>query len=104
MGAGSNYDRMEEGEAADPAASERIRRIGYYEEIFDEAVRLLRSGVPLSGAPDFQEKIQELADYYDSPEWLEDFEADEAGLLPADLKRGVLSEDGVYNLLDEFEL
>ena len=27
--------------------------------------------------------------------------ADEAGLLPKDLKRGVLSEDGIYNLLEE---
>ena len=35
--------------------------------------------------------------------WLSDFEADEAGLLPPDLKRGVLSEDGIYNLLEEYK-
>ena len=29
-----------------------------------------------------------------------DFELDEEGKLPADLKRGVLSEDGIYNLLE----
>ena len=34
---------------------------------------------------------------------LSDFEADEAGLLPPDLKRGVLSEDGIYNLLEEYK-
>ena len=28
-------------------------------------------------------------------------EPDEAGLLPAGLKRGVLSEDGVWNLLED---
>ena len=28
---------------------------------------------------------------------------DEAGLLPPDLKRGVLSEDGVYDLLSEYD-
>ena len=28
---------------------------------------------------------------------------DEAGLLPKDLKRGVLSEDGVYHLLADLE-
>ena len=33
--------------------------------------------------------------------WREDFEADEAGLVPKDLKRGVLSEDGLYNLLGD---
>ena len=30
-----------------------------------------------------------------------DFEADEAGKLPPDLKRGVLSEDGVYDILSD---
>ena len=34
---------------------------------------------------------------------LSDFEADEAGLLPPDLKRGFLSEDGIYNLLGDFK-
>ena len=41
--------------------------------------------------------------YYTSPAWRTDFEADEAGLLPPDLKRGVLSEDGIYNLLEEYK-
>ena len=31
----------------------------------------------------------------------DDFEADEEGKLPADLKRGVLSEDAVYDLITE---
>ena len=34
--------------------------------------------------------------------WKQDFADDEAGLLPPDLKRGVLSEDGVFDLLDEY--
>lgn len=34
---------------------------------------------------------------------LTDFEADEAGLLPPDLKRDVLSEDGIFNLLEEYK-
>jgi len=42
-----------------------------------------------------------LIDYYEGPLWREDFEADEAGKLPKDLKRGVLSEDAVYNLLTD---
>ena len=33
-------------------------------------------------------------------EWKKDFEDDEKGLLPKELKRGVLSEDGIYNLRD----
>lgn len=46
--------------------------------------------------------IAELEAYYTSPDWRADFEADEAGLLPHGLKRGVLSEDGIYNLLEEY--
>ena len=44
-----------------------------------------------------------LEEYYTSGEWRGDYEADEAGLLPPDLKRGVLSQDGVYNLLEHFK-
>lgn len=31
--------------------------------------------------------------------WLADYTLDEAGLLPPDLPRGVLSQDGLYDLL-----
>ena len=47
------------------------------------------------------EDMQILADYLSSPDWRTDFEADEAGLLPPDLRRGVLSEDGISHLLEE---
>ena len=46
--------------------------------------------------------IAELETYYTSSQWRKDFEADEAGKLPKDLKRGVLSEDGVWNLLTDY--
>ena len=42
-----------------------------------------------------------LRQYMDSGLWKEDFEADERGELPANLKRGVLSEDGLWNLLED---
>lgn len=45
--------------------------------------------------------IDRLTDYLDSGAWREDFEADEAGFVPGDLKRGVLSEDALYNLLGD---
>lgn len=47
-------------------------------------------------------KVVMLESYYTSGDWLADFEADEAGLLPEDMKRGVLSEDGLSDLLDAF--
>lgn len=47
------------------------------------------------------EDIKTLDEYYSSDEWKQDFADDEAGLLPKDLKRGVLSEDGIWNLLSD---
>ena len=44
-----------------------------------------------------------LARYYDGGKWMADYVLDEKGLLPSTLKRGVLSEDGVYNLLTKWE-
>ena len=48
-----------------------------------------------------QEALRELEAYYGSEEWKQDFAADEAGRLPKEMKRGVLSEDAVWNLLEE---
>ena len=48
-------------------------------------------------------KMQALSAYMNSGQWLEDYKLDESGALPSDLKRGVLSEDGLYNLLQEAE-
>ena len=49
-----------------------------------------------------QSLIGELEAYYTSDEWKRDFTDDEKGLFPKKLPRGVLSEDGVYNLLEEY--
>ncbi len=50
---------------------------------------------------DAQEAIAALEEYYGSNLWKQDLADDEAGRLPADLKRGVLSEDGIWNLLTD---
>ena len=47
-------------------------------------------------------RIRKLEQYYTSPEWKEDYETDEAGRLPKNLKRGVLSEDGIDDVLSDF--
>ena len=44
-----------------------------------------------------------LINYYEGGQWLADFQADEQGMLPHDLKRGILSEDGFYNFLTELD-
>lgn len=43
----------------------------------------------------------ELCSYYGSTTWFEDRGADEAGELPEELARGVLSEDLAYDLIVE---
>ena len=65
-----------------------IERIQYMEAHYDRA-------------RETGELPQELTDYYFGGQWLADYQADERGELPADLKRGVLSEDGVWNLLTQ---
>lgn len=50
---------------------------------------------------DAQEAIAALEEYYGSDLWKQDLTDDEAGRLPVDLKRGVLSEDGIWNLLTD---
>ena len=49
---------------------------------------------------DFQPEIRKLETYYTSPQWKEDLAMDEAGKFPEKLKRGVLSEDGIWNALE----
>ena len=48
-------------------------------------------------------ELQALREYMESGQWKADFEADEAGQIPPGVKRGVLSEDGLYDLLLEAE-
>ena len=38
--------------------------------------------------------------FVEDKQWIDDFTADEQGLLPQDLKRGVLSEDGISSMLE----
>lgn len=83
---------------------EQIERIRHMERLFDFA---LESITELPMALDKYEKIQEtiaaLSDYYGSNEWKQDYADDEAGMFPKDLKRGVLSEDGIWNLLSDWQ-
>jgi hypothetical protein len=49
------------------------------------------------------EDMPVLASYLDSKQWQLDYEADEQGRIPRGMKRGVLSQDGLYNLVTEWE-
>ena len=81
----------------------RTDRIAHYEEIMDRIIRVVKlDGITPGVYESVLPGLQELEAYYTSPEWQEDYAADEAGLLPEGLKRGVLSQDGISDLLDRF--
>ena len=83
---------------------DRIDRIREMEQRMERVAQWLETlTVSLEQHPSVRDDVYELSAYYESDLWMEDYEADEAGDLPADLKRGVLSEDGLYNLLAEYE-
>lgn len=76
---------------------EQIDRIMQMEQAYDRACTAF-----VQGKYDFPE-FKALRHYLDSGEWLEDYEADEAGMIPVELKRGVLAQDALYDLITEWE-
>ena len=78
-----------------------IKRVSEMESIMDQALRIMDNA---KESPEkflgFQSEIKRLEDYYSSQDWKDDFALDEEGMLPSELKRGVLSEDGIYDLLE----
>ena len=79
---------------------EQMTRIRQMEQRLNRALAAVKR---LNGALDKWEAVQEdivvLDEYYGSDVWKQDFADDEAGHFPEGLKRGVLSEDGIWNLL-----
>lgn len=78
---------------------ERIRQMEQHLDRASQAVMQLSTALDDYAA--VQEAISELSAYYSSKDWKQDFADDEQGLLPSDLKRGVLSEDAIWNLLSD---
>ena len=78
---------------------ERIKQMELYLDRASSAVMQLSAA--LDNYIDVQESISALDEYYSSDDWKQDYADDEAGLLPPNLRRGVLSEDAVWNLLSD---
>jgi hypothetical protein len=78
-----------------------IERIKWMEQRYNNALAAIKDGSAVS-LKAVKEDVAELSKYYGSELWKQDFAADEAGKLPPDLKRGVLSEDGIWNLLSDY--
>lgn len=81
---------------------EQIQRIRQMELRMERAAKaVMELSAALENYKAVQEDITALEQYYGSEVWKQDFADDEAGRLPTDLKRGVLSEDGIWNLLSD---
>jgi len=86
----------------DPICDEiEIERIKWMEQRFNKVLAAIKDG-SADSLKAVKEDVAELSKYYGSELWKQDFAADEAGTLPPDLKRGVLSEDGLWNLLSDY--
>lgn len=81
--------------------NEAVIRIKKMESLFD-ALSAARNR-PLT--KELKNAYSELSEYLASGDWQSDYELDEKKLLPSplELKRGVLSQDGLYELLCELK-
>lgn len=81
---------------------DQIERIRQMELQFDRTLQAVKElSTAIDKYAEVQEAIRELKTYYASEEWRQDYADDEGGRLPKDLKRGVLSEDGIWNMLSD---
>ena len=78
---------------------ERIQRMESY--LNDYAKTLEETKQAMEQLKEHQESYIQLRDYYSSQVYFDDLELSNQADFPADLHCGVLSEDAVYDLLDE---
>lgn len=90
--------RADKAEAEAENAKKRIKEL---EAILDKAIQKMDAlEAYMEEYEKFQSEIRKLEAYYGSQQWKDDFALEEAGELPDDLNCGVLSEDGIYNVLE----
>lgn len=82
--------------------NEQIERIRAMEQALNEAApAVAQLAAALESYKAVLPQLKALIEYYQSPLWMQDYDADHAGLLPAQLCRGVLTEDALWDLLGD---
>ena len=82
--------------------AEAMERVRMMEKLYDCLLDALKSGPERIESDEALKNVAGvLADYLDSGTWMHDYQMDEEGLIPKEIKRGVLSQDGLYDLLSE---
>ena len=81
---------------------QQIERIKRYETMLNEVKEALqRADIAVEAYKEARPKLRKLEKYYTGSTWKNDFSASEEGKLPKELPCGVLSEDGINDVLDE---
>ena len=79
----------------------QLIRIREMEQNLDQATAAIKQlETALNAYQAAQPSIAMLSAYLGSDDWRQDLADDERGLFPPNLKRGVLSEDAIWNLLE----
>lgn len=79
----------------------QISRINKFEKLLNNANDTIKElALILEKYATCQKDIQELDKYYGSDDWYQDVDSYDMKLLPKDIKAGILSEDAIYDLLD----
>lgn len=77
---------------------DRIKRFKTHEETLDQMTALTAQLTVLTSQWEtLLPKYRDLMAYYQNAQWIEDVEVDNEGAFQ-ELKRGVLSQDAIYNL------
>ncbi len=79
---------------------EQLDRLIHMEQLCDRISQALSSKEnAYEQLLNLQDDIRELTEYYESPAWLEDYDAEQHDVFPKDMSRGILAEDTLYDLL-----
>ncbi|MDO4621696.1 MAG: DUF4298 domain-containing protein [Eubacteriales bacterium] len=81
---------------------DQIKRITKMELTYNElAAQFTAAHREVKRLTELLPQLQELETYYENGDWQEDYDADQQGLIPGDLNRGILCEDTIYDLLTD---
>lgn len=82
--------------------NEAVLRIEQMEMFFDLLQKSFKTDPESIGKDcSLKNAYRILVQYYESGQWLSDYELDEKGLLPKTMKRGILSQDALYDFFDQ---
>ncbi len=79
-----------------------IKRVARMEAVYDQSCQAVEALLQAAQTYlDRRAQLRELEEYYLGPVWMADFDRERAGEFPRDMKRGILTEDAIYDLLTD---